>query len=195
MDSGRTLNEKEKQIISEVFQNSVNTEIIRLIELPFWSKHCFVLHNYIFIPHNVTSISNSLLVHEVVHIWQFRQEGCSYIFNALAAQIRYGRKNIPGNAYDWTTEIKRGKTDWQDFNKEAAAQFIEDLWKEGAACIYTNKGNCEIIEEGNGVFFRIMHEGTSISNIASPIMISKRDSQNYSAIAFRAVNQLQSMKS
>jgi len=194
LDMGRPVNESEKEIIVSVFHQSVNPEIIRIIPLPFWNKHFFVLHNYIFTPSNVTSISSALLIHEVVHIWQFRQEGCSYIFNALAAQIRYGIKNTSGNAYDWKAELKRGKIIWQDFNKEAAAQFIEDVWKEGASCIYSNKGDKTITEAGNGKFFQMINLSVTGIQHELPIMISKSNLQDYTALAMQAVKKIRSTK-
>lgn len=194
VNTGRSLTENEKEIIFLVFQQSVNTENIRIIQLPFWNNYYFVLHNYIFTPYNIKSISNSLLIHEVVHIWQFHQQGCSYIYDALAAQIHYGRKCFAGNAYDWTAEVKRGKRAWEDFNKEAAAQFIEEIWNEGTCCDYSIDEEKKIIEAGNGIFFRVLNESTYLNNNAMPTFISNRDSQDYSELAIQAINKIRSRK-
>ena len=167
LSEGRPLSEDEKNILREVFRTSLNPNKLRIAYLPFWNKYFFALHNTIYTPHKDQSIPPHLLVHESVHVWQYHHEGTKYLAEALLAQIQYGIKNIPGNAYDWTAELSRGKTDWQDFNKEAAAQFIEEIWNEGVACIYSNKGERTINEEGNGIFFRITGE-----DISKKIMLS-----------------------
>ena len=65
-----------------------------------------------------------LLVHESVHAWQFQHAGPRYAAEALWAQWRLGL----ARAYDWQREIADGRAEWMDFNREAPAQFIQDLY-------------------------------------------------------------------
>ena len=194
LSEGRPISEDENNILLDVFQKSLKPNKITIAYFPFWKKYFFALHNTIYTPHKDLSIPPYLLVHESVHVWQYHHEGVKYLAEALLAQVQYGIKNIPGNAYDWTAEVKRGKTDWQDFNKEAAAQFIEEIWNEGAACIYSKKGDRTINEEGNGIFFRITSEEISKKKNVCPIMISKRDLQDHSVLAILSIKKIWSKK-
>lgn len=190
LSEGRPLSEDEKNILREVFRTSLNPNKIRIAYFPFWNKYFFALHNTIYTPHKDQSIPPHLLVHESVHVWQYHHEGTKYLAQALLAQVQYGIKNIPGNAYDWTAELSRGKTDWQDFNKEAAAQLIEEIWKEGEACIPSNEAEPLEVENGCGVFFRMSAEDYN----RKPRFISKRNHQDYTDLAIESMLMLRSKK-
>jgi len=190
LSEGRPLSEDEKNILREVFRTSLNPNKIRIDYFPFWNKYFFALHNTIYTPHKDQSIPPHLLVHESVHVWQYHHEGTKYLAQALLAQVQYGFKNIPGNAYDWTAELSRGKTDWQDFNKEAAAQLIEEIWKEGEACIPSNEAEPLEVENGCGVFFRMSAEDYN----RKPRFISKRNHQDYTDLAIESMLMLRSKK-
>jgi hypothetical protein len=190
LSEGRPLSEDEKNILREVFRTSLNPNKIRIAYFPFWNKYFFALHNTIYTPHKDLSIPPYLLVHESVHVWQYHHEGTTYLSEALLAQMQYGIKNIPGNAYDWTAEISRGKTDWGNFNKEAAAQLIEEIWKEGAICIPSNEAEPLEVENGCGVFFRMSAEDYN----RKPRFISKRNHQDYTDLAIESMLMLRSKK-
>jgi hypothetical protein len=190
LSEGRPLSEHEKNILREVFRTSLNPNKIRIAYFPFWHKYFFALHNTIYSPHKDQSIPPHLLVHESVHVWQYHHEGVKYLAEALLAQVQYGIKIIPGNAYDWTAELSRGKTDWQDFNKEAAAQLIEEIWKEGEACILFNEAEPLQVENGCGVFFRMSAEDYN----RKPRFISKRNRQDCTDLAIESMLMLRSKK-
>ena len=46
--------------------------------------------------------------------------------DAIAAQA-----TLPGQGYSWQGELDRGLFRWQDFNKEAQAEFLEDILRTG----------------------------------------------------------------
>ena len=190
LSEGRQLSEDEKNILRVVFRTSLNPNKIRIAYFPFWHKYFFALHNTIYSPHKDQSIPPHLLVHESVHVWQYHHEGTKYLAEALLAQVQYGIKNIPGNAYDWTAEISRGKTDWGNFNKEAAAQLIEEIWKEGEACIPSNEAEPLEVENGCGVFFIMSAEEDN----RKPRFISKRNHQDYTDLAIESMLMLRSKK-
>ena len=190
LSEGRQLSEDEKNILRVVFRTSLNPNKIRIAYFPFWHKYFFALHNTIYSPHKDQSIPPHLLVHESVHVWQYHHEGTKYLAEALLAQVQYGIKNIPGNAYDWTAELSRGKTDWGNFNKEAAAQLIEEIWKEGEACIPSNEAEPLEVENGCGVFFRMSAEDYN----REPRFISKRNHQDYTDLAIESMLMLRSKK-
>ena len=190
LSEGRQLSEDEKNILRVVFRTSLNPNKIRIAYFPFWHKYFFALHNTIYSPHKDQSIPPHLLVHESVHVWQYHHEGVKYLAEALLAQVQYGIKNIPGNAYDWTAEISRGKTDWGNFNKEAAAQLIEEIWKEGEACIPSNEAEPLEVENGCGVFFIMSAEEDN----RKPRFISKRNHQDYTDLAIESMLMIRSKK-
>ena len=190
LSEGRQLSEDEKNILRVVFRTSLNPNKIRIAYFPFWHKYFFALHNTIYSPHKDQSIPPHLLVHESVHVWQYHHEGTKYLAEALLAQVQYGIKNIPGNAYDWTAELSRGKTDWGNFNKEAAAQLIEEIWKEGEACIPSNEAEPLEVENGCGVFFIMSAEEDN----RKPRFISKRNHQDYTDLAIESMLMLRSKK-
>lgn len=189
LTEGRLLRVEEKVCLQEVFHESLDTKKIRIAYFPFLDTYFFALHNTIYSPHKDLSIPPYLLVHESVHVWQYHHEGTTYLAEALLAQMQYGIKNIPGNAYDWTAEISRGKTDWRNFNKEAAAQMIEEIWKEGESCILIKEAEPLEVEYGCGVFFRISAEDYN----RKPRFISKRDHQDYTDLAIESILKLRSI--
>lgn len=194
LSEGRQLHDEEKDILSEVFHSSLNLHNIRIAHFPFGNPYFFTLQDTIYTPNKDQSIPKHILVHEAVHNWQYHHEGIRYLAEAIAAQVEWGRENKPDNAYDWTGEIRRGKTHWETFNKEAAAQLIEEIWKEGSTCIYSNSGDVTLCEEGNGVFFNILNEINGGGNPIQPQFISGRDQQNYTALAIESMRTVHSKK-
>lgn len=93
-----------------------------------------------------------LLVHEAVHVWQYRSREARYTVEALGAQARYGTARV-GGAYDWRAEVRRGRTRWRDLNAEAQAQFVQELWEEGVGILDGR------VERGGGAFFRAVDAG------------------------------------
>lgn len=61
--------------------------------------------------------SRGVIVHEAVHVWQYRDRGARYVVDALVAQ-----GSVTG--YDWRAA---GVRRWRDLNVEAQAQFVQDL--------------------------------------------------------------------
>jgi hypothetical protein len=58
-------------------------------------------------------------------------------------------------AYNWeVSEVLRGNTDWSDFNKEAQAEFIEDVWRKGSVTFLDGH-----VDKGDGIFFDFAEAG------------------------------------
>ena len=125
----RPLNEDEKSILKRVYRNSLSINNIRIIEgfagLFNVNNRPFTLGNRIYMKDHNSATDPALFVHECCHVWQYQHEGTRYIADALWAQHTFK------NAYDWEAEIERGTTRWQDFNKEAQAEFLLDLFNSG----------------------------------------------------------------
>jgi hypothetical protein len=59
-------------------------------------------------------------------VWQNQHLGTRYLADAL-----WGQATLPGQGYSWRDELNRGHSRWQDFNREAAAAFLEDIFTLG----------------------------------------------------------------
>ncbi|MEI8114373.1 MAG: hypothetical protein WCI54_12120 [Bacteroidia bacterium] len=174
----RPLTQMEKVMLRKVFHHSVSLYKIRIIE--GWSglygitnDGAFTLGNTIY--SNQTNLAKEpyTLVHECTHVWQYQNLGPRYTSDALGAQIIYGRNWSRHDAYNWMDEIGRGNSLWKNFNKEAAAQFIQDVWKVGTMSpllIGFNDGNGTFYEAGEGFAStsvgKFVFEGIDFSKLA-----------------------------
>ena len=140
----RELTAEEKRLLKRVFRDSLTLYNIRLVEgfagLFSLNSRPFTLGDVIYLKNRDLSAEPELLVHECVHVWQYRNVGARYTSDALGAQWF-------GNEYNWQKKIQEGRTDWVDFNLESQGKFLEDLYTDG-----------ELIEghsilRGNGVFY------------------------------------------
>jgi hypothetical protein len=69
----------------------------------------------------------SILVHELVHVWQFQNGGLAYIAASLWAQhVAFLRTGSRGGAYRWQRAWQAGLP-WAQWNPEQQAQAIQDL--------------------------------------------------------------------
>lgn len=126
----RGLTNDEADTLYMVFRNSVFLYNVRVVDgfagLFSTNTRPFTLGNTIYMKDTEASMYRSVLVHECVHVWQNQHNGQRYIADALAAQAIYGR-----DAYNWMAELNRGKTHWRDFNREAQAELIQDVFDDG----------------------------------------------------------------
>ncbi len=142
----RPLTEKEITQLKRVFKDTLNYYVIRLIEdhagLFGMNPRAFTLGNTIYMKRDNFEID--LLVHETTHVWQYQQTGNRYASDALGAQW------FASDAYSWQKEIEeRNKTDWQEFNNEAQAAFLQDVWLSGE--LHDSAG--ATLASGDGVFY------------------------------------------
>lgn len=192
----RTLTKAEIALLRTVFKDSISLYNIRLIE--GWSgifgittHGAFTLNNTIYLNAKDISVHPETLVHECLHVWQYQNLGVRYIMDALGAQWIYGRE--PGgihDAYDWTDELARGKTKWEDFNKEAQATLIHEIWDEGSLNIREAGKSLNTIKKGSGAFYEKNDSQENYSLTFSESFISKRDGADYTRLAIAAVKSL-----
>ena len=143
----RRLTTEERKRLKKVFRGSLALYNIRLYEgsagLFSVNARPFTLGNKIYLKERDVSVERSLLVHECVHAWQYQHAGARYAVQALAAQWTLE------NAYDWEAEVAGGRDAWKRFNREAQAEFIEDLYDQGEL---VDPGGARM-SSGKGVFF------------------------------------------
>lgn len=172
----RRLIDVEIEQLKKVFAPSIQLFAIRVIDgsagLFVVSPRAFTLGNTIYLKSKSYSID--LLIHETTHAWQYQKMGCRYASDAIIAQW------FVDDAYNWKMEINtRGKKAWIDMNKEAQAEFIQDLWKWGKLC--DNENN--IIKVDDGAYFEADDKKTF-----GKFILGLND---YSCFSANAVRQLQ----
>lgn len=149
----RPLTADERAVLRPVLADGTALDDIRIIDgragLFDVVPHPFTLGTTIYLKGRRAP---GLLVHEAVHVWQYRTRGARYTVEALGAQARYGTARV-GGAYDWRAEVRRGRTRWRDLNAEAQAQFVQELWEEGVGIVDGR------VERGGGAFFRAVEAG------------------------------------
>jgi len=157
INSDRTLTKEEKAALTLVFRKSLALYNIRL-KSNNGAGGTFTLDNTIYT--NIPNLNVPLhtLVHECTHVWQYQNLGSRYLAEALGAQAIYGRDPVdpckPGNAYDWLGELNRGKAKWEDFNMEASAQLITEIWTDGNMTTNEVGTTVNSVETGNGAFYK-----------------------------------------
>ncbi|MFA6126790.1 MAG: hypothetical protein WC699_05760 [Bacteroidales bacterium] len=155
----RPLTDHEKLELNRVFKDSLNYYVIRIVEghsgLFGINRRPFTLGNTIYVKKWKNTVD--LTVHETTHVWQNRHRGNRYTSDAIVAQW------FVKDAYNWQKELSgRKKEHWVDFNMEAQAAFIEDLWMHGnptffSACGKKQSGHFEM-------------SGTDYTNIANEVV-------------------------
>lgn len=123
----RPLTDEERDLLSRIFTDSVLLDNVRIVEgrcgVFGLSRRPFAMGNTIYFKKMDPRVRPDILVHECVHVWQYQNVGARYAAQALMSQAIYGR-----GAYDWRAELGRGAASWKEFNKEAQAQLIQDIW-------------------------------------------------------------------
>jgi hypothetical protein len=140
----RPLTAAEHRLLSDVYRGSVALYNVRVVDgfggLAGITDRPFTLGNTIYLK---SDPDPSVLVHECCHVWQYQHAGAAYTIEALVAQ-----RTLKDEGYPWVDELGRGHLRWQDFNREAAAQFVQDLWNWGSPRLPPTP-----VPETNGVFF------------------------------------------
>lgn len=132
---GRPLTAEERALLWNVYRDSIVYDGIRVVEgragIFSVNKRPFTLGNTIYLKDIDPAARPDVLVHECCHVWQNQHEGSRYAIDALWAQL-----TVRPDAYRWADELGRGRTAWQDFNKEAQAQFLQDVHRSEAGSFY-----------------------------------------------------------
>ena len=130
----RRLNEKEILILEVVYCQSVNLDRIRIITgrsgVFGFNDRPFTMGDVIYMKNTGASSWDEDLVHEVCHVWQYQNHSSSYASEALTTQVYF---DITGSsAYHWwDPKVNDGDMVWNNWNREAQAKFIENLYLEG----------------------------------------------------------------
>jgi hypothetical protein len=125
----RPLTPAERARLEQVFRGSVALYNVRVVDgfagLFSANERPFTLGNTIYMKRREPERYASTLVHECAHVWQNQNVGTRYAIQAL-----WGQRTVP-QAYHWELEAARGNERWDDFNREAQAQFLMHVWQQG----------------------------------------------------------------
>lgn len=123
----RPLSERERALAVRVFGAGLDVERVRLHErlsgLANPSGRAFVIEDTVHLPASVSPPPDALLVHELVHVWQWQHGGHAYIGDSVAAQLW-------GEGYDLPRALARG-AGWDALNVEQQATLIEWAFAQG----------------------------------------------------------------
>lgn len=133
----RALTDEETALLTEVYGESVDLSAVRLVPgragVFSTNPRPFTLGATIYLKKD--ALPGHVLVHECAHVWQYQHMGPRYAFDAIWAQWR-----VKPDAYAWTDELGRGKKHWREFNREAQAEFLQDIARHDHAFFTTGEG-------------------------------------------------------
>jgi len=125
----RALSSREVTLAERVFGKSIDFSLVRVDERavlgPAFTKRAFTSFHTI---NAWGGLEDSVLVHELTHVWQYEQVGAIYMAQALHAQIRRGL-----GAYDYggPAGLRSARTRGMrltGFNREEQAQIVQDFF-------------------------------------------------------------------
>lgn len=87
------------------------------------TRRAFVIEHTVFVPRGAAPLPAPVLVHELVHVWQFQAGGHAYIAESLHAQL-LGEGYALGAA-------AREERPWDRLNCEQQASLVETAFEQG----------------------------------------------------------------
>ncbi len=124
----RKLSDWEYGLAQSVFGDAIDLDSVRIDERAYFgpkqSGICYVSFNTI---NSWGSMSDSLLVHELVHVWQYQRFGAVYIPRALWAQ-----RTKEGYNYGGVSALKKAivnKKKFWEFNYEQQGDIVADYYR------------------------------------------------------------------
>lgn len=126
--NSRPLHAWEKKLARGIFGKSINYQRVRVDEYAFAGPRQFRLCYVSFYCINSWGkMDNSLLVHELAHVWQYQKLGIVYVPRALAAQ-----RSPEGYNYGGAQGLKEARLagrSLHDFNLEQQADIVSDYYR------------------------------------------------------------------
>jgi hypothetical protein len=125
----RSLSEAELEAARKVFASGLKYGSVRIEKMGGFTElingsRAYTLGNTINLPGKAHAYPHqyvSVIIHELIHVWQYQHSGWSYIPNALLAQTF-------GDGYDFAKALRQGKP-WAKMNPEQQAQMIQDAFR------------------------------------------------------------------
>lgn len=139
----RKLSPDERSLAATIFRGSLPLDRIRIREGTNWgTDRGKIVYCSFYIINSYHMLDRQTLIHELVHVWQYRRYGVSYIPRALAAQL-----TTEGYDYGGLPTMRKmiaDEVELKDLNYEQQASLIEDFY----AHLYLNKKMLQGIGSG-----------------------------------------------
>ncbi|MBK9735296.1 MAG: hypothetical protein IPO92_10145 [Saprospiraceae bacterium] len=124
----RKLTKHEESLAKSVFGQTIDFDLVRIdAKARLGTKkmaHAYVSFNII---NYMKEIKHEILIHEMVHIWQYQHFGCIYIARAIKAQRSKEGYDYGGIANLYKVMLRGGSL--LEFNFEQQADIIEDYFR------------------------------------------------------------------
>ncbi len=125
----RALNSREVAVAQTVFGKSIDLMLVRVDERavlgPAFTKRAFTSFHTI---NAWGELEDSILVHELTHVWQYEKAGAIYMAQALHAQIRRGLGAYDYGGPDGLRAARAKGMHLTGFNREEQAQIVQDFY-------------------------------------------------------------------
>ncbi len=141
----RALTNREIALAKPIFGDAINYERVRIDERawlgPKQQRFCYVSFNVI---NSWGKMPDNILIHELVHVWQYQNLGAIYIPKAMQAQFSKVGYNY-GGLEKLEKTLREGKT-FLDFNFEQQGDIVSDyfLLKIGRKPQWGNADICDL---------------------------------------------------
>ncbi len=143
MPGVRKLSPEERRLAATIFRGSIPLDKVRLREGINWgTDRGKIVYCSFYVINSFHALDRQTLIHELMHVWQYRKYGVSYIPRALAAQMTSDGYDYGGLAT--MRKMVAGEADMKDLNYEQQASCVEDFY----AHLYLNKKMLQGIGSG-----------------------------------------------
>lgn len=126
--NSRPLYSWELEVGKRVFGDSIRWKRVRIDEAAWLGPKQFRLcYVSAFTINSWGTMSNALLIHELMHVWQYQQIGLVYIVRALRAY--HSEENYNYGGLEKLREVKAREGQIWDFNLEQQADIMSDYYR------------------------------------------------------------------
>ncbi len=126
--NSRAMTEREISIAQTVFGDQINYRRVRFDAYSYLGpKQQSICYVSFYLVNSWGKMSDALMIHELVHIWQYEQMGAVYMPQALAAQA-----STPGYDYGGVFGLQnalRSNDDLRSFNLEQQGDIVADYFR------------------------------------------------------------------
>lgn len=125
----RALSSSEVAIAQKIFGKSINYMLVRIDQHavlgPAFTGRAFTSFHTI---NAWGDLEDSVLIHELTHVWQYERAGAIYMAQALHAQIERGRGAYDYGGPDGLKDARAKGKGLLSFNREEQAQIVQDFY-------------------------------------------------------------------
>jgi hypothetical protein len=123
----RPMSDEEIEIAKSIFSKHIDYQVVRIDEKSFSAKRLHVKYVSFNTINSWGKMSHDVLIHELVHIWQYQKLGSVYIAEALAAQ-----RTTEGYDYGGCEALEnalREEKNLTHFNFEQQGDIVQDFFR------------------------------------------------------------------